>query len=230
MDQPALMILDNHDSHLSIEALDFAKANGIVMVTIPPHCSHKVQPLDCAVFGPFKRHYNTAVKSWILDNPGKPLTIYNIPHLVASAFSNAMTISNIMSGFRVTGIYPYNPDVHSKEDFAPSLVTDCPNPTPVASLSLPSSLVDGENQTEEEIHATENVADQTCTTHQSVEASESDQVDTTSSLSIATHSAQVCNYVGLSCFSSNHLLGSIFEILLLLEACLNLCRDKLCKQ
>lgn len=191
VDQPALMILDNHDSHLSLEALDFAKANGIVMVTIPPHCSHKVQPLDCAVFGPFKRHYNTAVKSWMLDNPGKPLTIYNIPQLVASAFPNAMTISNILSGFRVTGIYPHDPNVHSKEDFAPSLVTDRPNPTPDASLSLPSILVDGENQTEA-ANATENVTDQTCTTYQSVEASESDQANTTSSLSIATHSAQVC--------------------------------------
>ena len=44
MEHPALMILDNHDSHLSIEVLDFAEANGIVMVTIPPHYSHKLGP------------------------------------------------------------------------------------------------------------------------------------------------------------------------------------------
>jgi len=48
------------------------------MITIPPHCSHKVQPLDCTVFGPFKRYYNVAVKSWMLDNPGKAMTICNI--------------------------------------------------------------------------------------------------------------------------------------------------------
>ena len=56
------------------------------------------------------------------------MTIYNIPQMVALAFSRAMTIENISSGFRVTGIYPFDPNVHTQEDFAPSLVTDRPNP------------------------------------------------------------------------------------------------------
>ncbi len=122
------MILDNHESHLSIDALDYAKDNGIVMLTIPPHCSHKVQPLDCTVFGPFKRYYSTAIKSWMVDNPGKPMTIYNIPLMVAQAFPKAMTIDNITAGFRTTGIFPFNPNIHKATDFVPSLVTDRPDP------------------------------------------------------------------------------------------------------
>ncbi|XP_072377877.1 uncharacterized protein [Diabrotica undecimpunctata] len=48
-EHPKLMIIDNHESHLSITALDFAKENGIILLTLPPHCSHKLQPLDVAV-------------------------------------------------------------------------------------------------------------------------------------------------------------------------------------
>ena len=123
------MILDNHDSHLSISALDYAKENGIVVLTIPPHCSHKVQPLDCSVFGPFRRYYSTAIKSWIVDNPGKPMSIFNILEMVAKAFPKAMTIENITGGFRATGIFPFDPNVHKPSDFVPSMVTDRPDPT-----------------------------------------------------------------------------------------------------
>ena len=50
-----LLILDNHSSHLHFETLNLAKENGIVMLSFPPHCSHKLQPLDVLVFGPFKK-------------------------------------------------------------------------------------------------------------------------------------------------------------------------------
>ena len=42
----ALLLLDNHHSQFGIETLDFANANGIFMLSVPPHCSHKLQPLD----------------------------------------------------------------------------------------------------------------------------------------------------------------------------------------
>lgn len=42
-----LLILGNHDSHISVECLNFAKENGIVLLTLPP-------PLDRSIFGPLK--------------------------------------------------------------------------------------------------------------------------------------------------------------------------------
>nr|CAI5846469.1 unnamed protein product [Callosobruchus analis] len=44
-----LLILDNHESHVSIDAIRFAKSQWITLLTIPPHCSNKLQPLDIAV-------------------------------------------------------------------------------------------------------------------------------------------------------------------------------------
>nr|XP_039252971.1 jerky protein homolog-like [Styela clava] len=43
---PALLLMDNHKSHITIDSLNYAKENGLVLLTFPPHCSHKLQPLD----------------------------------------------------------------------------------------------------------------------------------------------------------------------------------------
>ena len=51
-ERPCLLILDNHESHLSIDGLTYAKENGVVMLSLPPHCSHRLQPLDRSVYGP----------------------------------------------------------------------------------------------------------------------------------------------------------------------------------
>uniref|UniRef100_A0A671MN21 DDE-1 domain-containing protein n=1 Tax=Sinocyclocheilus anshuiensis TaxID=1608454 RepID=A0A671MN21_9TELE len=50
-----MLLLDNHSSHESIEAINFYRANGVVMLSSPPHCSHQLQPLDKTVYGPLKK-------------------------------------------------------------------------------------------------------------------------------------------------------------------------------
>lgn len=50
-ERPVLLLMDNHTSHLSVEALDTAAANGVHILSFPPHCSHRLQPLDVSVFG-----------------------------------------------------------------------------------------------------------------------------------------------------------------------------------
>ena len=43
-ENPALSILDNHASHISIPVIELAKESGVHLLTIHPHCSHKLQP------------------------------------------------------------------------------------------------------------------------------------------------------------------------------------------
>ena len=128
VDSPVLLLLDNHDSHLSIDVLDYAKANGVVVLSFPPHCSHRLQPLDVSIFGPFKKYYNSALKGWLTDNAGRPVQIYNIPSFVRTAYPKAMTPENIVSGFRATGIFPHNRNIFTDDLYLPSRVTDRPNP------------------------------------------------------------------------------------------------------
>ena len=53
-EKSCLLLLDNHESHICIKGLDFAKENGIVMLSFPPRCTHRLQPLDRSIYGPFK--------------------------------------------------------------------------------------------------------------------------------------------------------------------------------
>ena len=117
LDQPALLILDNHESHVSLHSVDLRKASGVVMLTIPPHCSHRLQPLDVAVYGPLKRYYSNACTSWLHTNPGFPMSIMDIASCLGASYQSAFTPNNILAGFRHTGIWPFNRDIFTDDDF-----------------------------------------------------------------------------------------------------------------
>lgn len=125
-DRKALLIMDNHESHYGLNVLRKAKENGIVILTIPPHTSHRLQPLDLTCFGPFKTYYNRAMDQWLLSNPGVPVNIYSIATIVGKSFPEAFSPVNICKGFLKSGIYPLNPQVFTDADFMGSYVTDRP--------------------------------------------------------------------------------------------------------
>jgi DDE superfamily endonuclease/helix-turn-helix, Psq domain len=127
-DRPILITLDNHSSHRSLALIDYCKENGIHLLTFPPHCSHRLQPLDRTVFGPLKKHLNAEFDSWVKRNAGKTVTVYHIPSLVSKALPRAATSPNIVSGFRCAGIFPFDRFVFEEDDFLPSSVTDRPFP------------------------------------------------------------------------------------------------------
>ncbi|CAH2095091.1 unnamed protein product [Euphydryas editha] len=136
-ENPCLLIMDNHESHLSIEALDLAKQSGVVILTFHPHTTHKLQPLDVGLMGPLKTYYYSALESWMLQNPGKPVTIYEIARFIGHAYPRSMTPLNISAAFAKCGIFPFNKDIFSDEDFMPSSVTD--RPVNVVSQTLPDA-------------------------------------------------------------------------------------------
>nr|XP_047146100.1 uncharacterized protein LOC124818977 [Hydra vulgaris] len=120
----SLLIYDNFEAHLSIAVLNLAKEHGVTILTLLPHSTHKVQPLDVGVMGPFKTAYNAAIDSWMLHNPGKTFTIYQVAASVGLAFLKAITPSNIVAAFKKAGIFPYDRNVFTDIDFMCSYVTD----------------------------------------------------------------------------------------------------------
>lgn len=125
-EKPVILLLDNHSSHLSCKVLDLCKESGVIMVSFPPHCSHKLQPLDLTVFGPFKKCCSSGVSAWLKSNPGNTITIFDLPEIIEHAFLNAVNPKNIVSGFKAAGIFPLNPNIFVDSDFASSFVTDRP--------------------------------------------------------------------------------------------------------
>ena len=46
----SLIVLEHHKSHITINVVLIVRANNIMILTFPPHCSHRLQPLDVTVF------------------------------------------------------------------------------------------------------------------------------------------------------------------------------------
>nr|XP_049704587.1 uncharacterized protein LOC126056252 isoform X1 [Helicoverpa armigera] len=127
-EEPVLLLLDNHSSHIDIDVIEKAKRNSVILLSFPPHCTHRLQPLDVGVNGPFKTYCSKAQNNWLRTNPGKIMSIYEIPGIVKYAFPLAATPINICNAFKKTGIWPYDSNVFIDEDYAPSFVTDRPMP------------------------------------------------------------------------------------------------------
>lgn len=142
--EPVLLLLDNHHSHVNVEVVTKAKNNHIILLSFPPHCSHNLQPLDVGVYGPFKNYISRQQTNWMVNHPGKTMTIYDLPGIVKEAFPLAFTQNNIINSFKKAGIWPCNEDVFQDCDFAPSFVTDRPDPN-TALMENQGSLQPGDS-------------------------------------------------------------------------------------
>ncbi|XP_053685729.1 uncharacterized protein LOC128735260 [Sabethes cyaneus] len=124
-DSPVLLIIDGHSSHTkNLMFSEKARANHVTVVVLPPHCSHKLQPLDVAFMAPFKNFYADAVEKFMWNNPGRTVGQYDIAELLCQTFTKASTTETARSGFYKTGIVPFDPKIFGDEEYAPSHVTD----------------------------------------------------------------------------------------------------------
>lgn len=116
-DNPVLLILDGHYSHTrNLDVIRLAKENHIAIVSLPPHSTHKLRPLDKSFMGPFKVYYSEAIRNWIRINQ-RPVSVFNIAELLGKAFLKSQTAQIAINRFRVTGIYPFNRHIFCEADF-----------------------------------------------------------------------------------------------------------------
>jgi hypothetical protein len=104
-----LLILDGAKVHLCPAALKYAVQHRMTVVRLPPHMTHYMQASDVACFSPFKLAYAMACEEWRQQHRA-PITKYNICAIVATAWARSMTKDNVISGFRRTGQWPWDPN------------------------------------------------------------------------------------------------------------------------
>ncbi|EED18661.1 pogo transposable element, putative [Talaromyces stipitatus ATCC 10500] len=105
----SMLILDGHGSHLTAEFDRTCTDHKIILVCMPPHSSHLLQPLDVGCFAVLKRYYGQLVEQRMR------LGFNHIDKIdFLTAFPQARTVAykaqTIRNSFAATGLVPFNPD------------------------------------------------------------------------------------------------------------------------
>ena len=104
--RPLLLLMDGHSSHYSPAAIRLAAEQEVILLTLPPNTTHVTQPLDKRCFGPLKVAWRDVCQEYVVYNPGKVVTRMSFSPLFSAAWRRSMTMQNVISSFKVTGIYP----------------------------------------------------------------------------------------------------------------------------
>jgi DDE superfamily endonuclease/Tc5 transposase DNA-binding domain len=106
--QYRLLICDGHDSHITAEFIAHCTDNNILLMILPPHSSHLTQPLDVGVFGALKKQMGMEIEPLIRTGIKRVQKVEWLTAFVA-AHDKAVSVKNILGGFRGTGIHPFLP-------------------------------------------------------------------------------------------------------------------------
>ena len=102
-----LLILDGHNSHTTYRFCSFVEKHKIIVLCLPPHTTHRLQPCNVRAFGPlnstWKAEINLASQKYLEIRKNNLISHY------AKAREKAFMKSTIQNAFCKCGIWPFNP-------------------------------------------------------------------------------------------------------------------------
>ena len=114
-----LLLCDNSSLNANPEFVDRCRTYRIRVMTLPPQCTGKIQPLDVNYFGGLKN----CIRRLARDDRN-PVTEDNLGFYLEKAVKHLQAGSKgspLAGGFKMAGLFPFNKDVFTDEDFAPAV-------------------------------------------------------------------------------------------------------------
>ncbi|XP_063966603.1 uncharacterized protein LOC129254752 [Lytechinus pictus] len=112
---PVLLMLDGHDSHGDPQLLLRAIEEHVIVLERGAPNTQMCQPLDVAVYKSFKSQIEQMVQKEHALGCSRDVKRKKIPQLLKEPIKSAMTVQNITSGFKETGVYPLDPNTVDKK-------------------------------------------------------------------------------------------------------------------
>ena len=114
-----ILIVDGHASHVNYKVAQWALDHKWEIITLPSHCTHRMQPMDVSYFNKFRSLYHEISNQLNENEPvysssGDDLSSFlrdNTQAQVSLAILQAsryMSQGLISDGFKATGIWPLN--------------------------------------------------------------------------------------------------------------------------
>ncbi|XP_072231564.1 uncharacterized protein [Leuresthes tenuis] len=122
-ERPLLLIFDGHKSPVNLEVVESARREHIVLLCLPPHCSHILQPLDAGPFLVLKQHFASLTGDGCATDTHFAVSKKEFSGVFKKAYQVAKEedgVRIVKEGFRKCGIYPLNHFVINDGHLMPS--------------------------------------------------------------------------------------------------------------
>ena len=128
--QARLLLVDGHNSHYTLELLEYARRNNIVLICYPAHTTHVLQGLDVVCFRAFKTYWTQETVAFEQET-GQRVQKNNFLTPLARAYVRGFTVSTVKEAFIKTGTCPVHRGAITLEMMAPSKETSVQAHMPV---------------------------------------------------------------------------------------------------
>ncbi|KAJ6438592.1 3-hydroxybutyryl-CoA dehydrogenase [Purpureocillium lavendulum] len=105
-----VLLMDSCTNHHTEELVHFCHDHGIELFPLPPHLTHKLQPLDVGVFRSYKHWHQQVLYREIANGAtdfSKTDFLYHLQEIRTRTFKK----HTILSAWEKCGLFPYNPAV-----------------------------------------------------------------------------------------------------------------------
>ncbi len=104
-ERPLILIMDQHETHVSKDVIIFCRENKVEILCLPAHSTHILQPLDIAVFNPLKTAFSTMASRMGLVRGDIVVGKKQFSAALKHVYPTAVTAQNAKAGFRKAGIF-----------------------------------------------------------------------------------------------------------------------------
>ena len=112
-----MLCIDGHASHISTAAIEFALKKRIILLCLPSHSTHVLQPLDVGIFAPLATHYKNNILKITRFGGSYQVDKVDFIEQYLLARETTFTTEIIKSAWQKTGLFPFNPDVVLRQLF-----------------------------------------------------------------------------------------------------------------
>jgi len=107
-----LLTIDGHNSHTTYQFCSFVERHKIIILCLPSHTTHCLQPCDISVFGSLNSTWKAEVTKLSMEMI--PIWKNNLIKHYLQARKKAFTLDTIRNAWWKTGSELFNPDAISK--------------------------------------------------------------------------------------------------------------------
>ena len=106
-----ILLLDGYTSHISTTVIQYYITKKIILLYLPAHTTHILQPLDVGIFGPLATTYKNNVQRATRLGTGYYIDKVDFLEFYLKARDQAVTPEIIQKAWAKAGLSPFNPEL-----------------------------------------------------------------------------------------------------------------------